>query len=41
MGVPSDQNSTLELKVNGDEATVIFHYPEGGQSDPVSFERIN
>jgi hypothetical protein len=40
MGVPSDNNSTMELTVNGDEASIIFHYPEGEQSDPVLFERI-
>lgn len=39
MGIPSENNSTLELTVNGDKATMIFHTPEGEDSAPISFER--
>lgn len=41
MGDPSENNSTMELSVDGDKATIIFHTPEGEQSDPLSFERVN
>ena len=40
MGIPSEDNSTLKLTVNGDDATMVFYHPEGGASDPIHFKQV-